>query len=129
MAFVLQATVNTWKLGWNFTAGETVQNGNLYTAGVEPLVLNGTRIHLESTSGNNTVNPFSWTSVSLLGTKSMTPVPNAPYRVSIDRSVFVCLKCKMSLSHSKPSIPSSMGSFVTNSAPLHLPALCVAKWG
>ena len=74
--------MDTWKLGWNFTAGETVQNGNLYTAGVEALVLNGSKVHLESTSSNNSVNPFSWTSVSLLGTKSMTPVPNAPYRVS-----------------------------------------------
>lgn len=83
---VLQATVNTWRLGWNFTAGETVQGGNIYTAGVDVLKLNGSSVQLESLSPNNTVKPFSWTSVSFLGTKAAMPTLPAPYRVMIRNS-------------------------------------------
>lgn len=76
-----QATVDTWRLGWNFTAGETVQGGNIYTAGVDVLKINGSTVQLESQSHNNTVMPFSWTTVSFLGTKASMPTPRAPYRV------------------------------------------------
>jgi hypothetical protein len=77
----MQAIVNTWRLGWNFTAGETVQGGNIYTAGVDVLKLNGSSVQLESMSSNNTVMPFSWTSVSFLGTKAAMPTSLAPYKV------------------------------------------------
>ncbi|KAK9918851.1 hypothetical protein WJX75_007510 [Coccomyxa subellipsoidea] len=80
--FSNNATVNTWRLGWNFTAGETVQGGNIYTAGVDVLKLNGSSVQLESMSSNNTVMPFSWTSVSFLGTKAAMPTSLAPYKVA-----------------------------------------------
>ncbi|EIE21885.1 hypothetical protein COCSUDRAFT_56332 [Coccomyxa subellipsoidea C-169] len=80
--FSNNATVNTWRLGWSFTAGETVQGGNIYTAGVDVLKLNGSSVQLESLSPNNTVKPFSWTSVSFLGTKAAMPTLSAPYRVA-----------------------------------------------
>ena len=78
--FAVQATVDTWKLGWNFTAGETVQGGNIYTAGVDVLKLNGSTVQLESQSQNNTVVPFSWTTVSFLGNKGALPSSQAPYK-------------------------------------------------
>jgi hypothetical protein len=78
----LKVTIDTWRLGWNFTAGESVQSGNIYTAGVDALSLNGSNVQLQSTSANNSVQPFSWTSISLLGTKSVAPTPNSPYKVS-----------------------------------------------
>ena len=76
-----QATIDTWRLGWNFTAGETLTANNIFTAGIDPFALNASNVQLESRSANESVQPFAWTSVSFLGTKSTAPAaPAAPFR-------------------------------------------------
>ena len=76
-----QATIDTWRLGWNFTAGESVGAANIFTRAVDPIALDGAGVQLESLAANNSVRPFQWTSVSILGTKSGAPAsPAAPYK-------------------------------------------------
>lgn len=80
----MQASIDTWRLGWNFTAGESVGPADVFTRGVTPLVLDGANVQLESRSANNSVRPFQWTSVSILGTKSGAPAsPAAPYKARL----------------------------------------------
>ena len=68
-------------MGWDFTAKETLSQGNIYTSGVDTLSLNGSNVQLQSCDSNNSIQPFNWTSISFLGTKLTTPVPGFPYKV------------------------------------------------
>ena len=80
---ILQATIASWRLGWNFTAKETIQSAsNVYTPGVDVSALDPPNVQLESSNVNLTIKPFSWTEISFLGTKSTTPVPDAQYKAS-----------------------------------------------
>jgi len=77
----LQATIDSWRLQWNFTAKETIQTAsNVYTPGVETTAIDPPNVQLQASGSNNTVKPFSWTEISFLGTKSTMPVPNAQYK-------------------------------------------------
>ena len=79
----LQATIASWRLGWNFTAKEIIQSpSNVYTPGVDILALDPPNVQLQGSNVNLTIKPFSWTEISFLGTKSTTPVPAAQYKAS-----------------------------------------------
>ena len=79
----LKATIASWRLGWNFTAKETIQGvSNVYTPGVDVLALDPPNVQLQGLNVNLTIKPFSWTEISFLGTKSTTPVPDAQYKAS-----------------------------------------------
>ena len=80
----VQATIDSWRLGWNFTAKETIQSAsNVYTPGVQTIGLEPPNVQLQGSGINDTVKPFSWTEISFLGTKSTEPVPNAQYKASL----------------------------------------------
>lgn len=73
---MVQAIVSTFKLGWNFTAGETIRQQQDITPNVTAITLpspNVSTVQLQSYSPNNTVHPLQWTSISFLGYKSMDP--------------------------------------------------------
>lgn len=81
----VQATINSWRLGWNFTARETIQSAsNVYTPGVQTIALDPPSVQLQGSGINDTVKPFSWTEIAFLGTKSTTPAPNAQYKASLN---------------------------------------------
>ncbi len=80
----MQATIDSWRLGWNFTAKETIQSAsNVYTSSVQTIALDAPNVQLQGSGVNNTVKPFSWTEISFLGTKSTEPIPNAQYKASL----------------------------------------------
>ena len=57
---------------------------NIFTPAITPVLLDGGDVQLESRAHNNSVQPFQWTSVSILGTKSGAPAgPAAPYKVRL----------------------------------------------
>ncbi len=79
----VQATINSWRLGWNFTAKEAIQSAsNVYTPGVQTIALDPPNVQLEGSGVNDTVKPFSWTEIAFLGTKSTITVPDAQYKAS-----------------------------------------------
>ena len=80
----VQATINSWRLGWNFTANETIQSAsNVYTPGVETIALDPPNVELQGSGINDTVKPFSWTEIAFLGTKTTSPAPDAQYKASL----------------------------------------------
>ena len=82
----MQATIESWRLGWNFTAKETIQSPqNVYTPGVQVFALDPPNVQLQGLDVNDTVKPFNWTEISFLGSKSTMPVPNAQYKASFRR--------------------------------------------
>ena len=86
---ILKATIASWRLGWNFTAEETIQSpSNVYTPGVDVLALDPPNVQLQASNVNLTIKPFSWTEISFLGTKSTTPVPSVQYKAG--RSATSC---------------------------------------
>ncbi|CAK0785369.1 hypothetical protein CVIRNUC_008577, partial [Coccomyxa viridis] len=93
--FSNNATIASWRLGWNFTAKETIQSAsNVYTPGVDVLALDPPNVQLQSSNVNLTIKPFSWTEISFLGTKSTAPVPDAQYKVApVDGVAFNNLVC------------------------------------
>ncbi len=85
----MQATIDSWRLGWNFTAKEAIQSPqNVYTPGVQVITLDPPYVQLQGLGINNTVKPFSWMEISFLGSKSTLPVPNAQYKASCFASSF-----------------------------------------
>ena len=79
----LQVTIQEWRLGWNFTAGEEVsQAQNIFTPGVNPVKLVNQTVQLQSQDANTTVEPLEWTYLNFLGTKAASPIPHNAYRVS-----------------------------------------------
>ena len=96
----MQATIESWRLGWNFTAKETIQSPqNVYTPGVQVIALDAPNVQLQGLGINDTVTPFSWTEISFLGSKSTMPVPNAQYKASlcIMKMVIRCESLQMQL--------------------------------
>ena len=80
----LQATIDTWRLGWNFSDGETLKQAqDIFTTGIEPLTLGNSTVQLETFDANNTVKPFEWTAVSFLANKAAVANPTNPYGVSL----------------------------------------------
>ena len=82
MALSLQATVEEWKLGWNFSAGEMLTQAQyIYTPNVNPVKLVNQTVQLQAQSSNTTVEPLAWTYVSFLGNKAAgKPPPGHPYK-------------------------------------------------
>ena len=77
-----QATVDTWRIGWNFSAGEQLtQAQDIFTADIDPVLLAGSAVQLESYDVNNTVRPFQWTAISFLARKALQPNPSNPFQV------------------------------------------------
>ena len=68
-----QATITSFKIGWNFTAGETIrQQQDIYTPGIDAILIANSTVQIQSFS-NNTVRPLNWTSFSFLGYKREDP--------------------------------------------------------
>ena len=79
----LQATIDTWRVGWNFSDGETLKQAqDIFTTGIEPLTLGNSTVQLETFDANNTVKPFEWTAVSFLANKAAVANPTNSYGVS-----------------------------------------------
>ena len=84
LVLAVQATIDSWRLGWNFTAKESIQSAsNVYTPGVQTVALDSPNVQLQGSAINDTIKPFSWTEISFLGTKSTLPVPDAQYKASL----------------------------------------------
>lgn len=78
---VVQATITSWKLGWNFTSGEALrQQQDIFTRNVNGISLSGSNVQLQSFS-NNTVLPFNWTGVSFLAYRAANADPANQYGV------------------------------------------------
>lgn len=78
----LQATVSTWKLGWEFTDGEVLrQQQDIFTSGVDAISLSNSTVQIQSYV-NNTVLPFNWTGISFLAYRASTTGSNNTYGVS-----------------------------------------------
>ena len=96
LLLILQASIASWRLGWNFTAKETIQSAsNVYTPGVDVLALENPSVQLQSSNVNLTIKPFGWTEISFLGTKSTASVPGAQYKARRTASCALChRKCR-----------------------------------
>ncbi|KAK9807897.1 hypothetical protein WJX72_012460 [[Myrmecia] bisecta] len=71
-------TIESWRLGWNFTDGESIQAAtDLFDNTITPLVYNGSRVELEqaltpASNASQLIFPGQERSIGFLGTKATT---------------------------------------------------------
>ena len=76
-----QATITSWKIGWNFTEGEALrQQQDIFTHNVNAIELGNSAVKLQSFV-NNTVLPFHWTGVNFLAYRATSVNPSNGYGV------------------------------------------------
>ena len=74
--------IDTWRLGWNFTAGESLRQApDIFTDDIVPITLTNSTVQLQTFSPNNSIPAFQWRGVSFLAYKSSMMDPDNPYGV------------------------------------------------